>query len=103
MTSGKTHNLAIHTMLVRKDNNELVIEDSAAPIFDENDNIVGVVIVFRDYTEKWERLEKIEYLGFHDELTGLYNRRFYEEEIRRIDTDRNLPLSLIMGDINGLK
>lgn len=65
--------------------------------------MLGVVLVFRDYTEKKQKLDQIEYLSYHDQLTGLYNRRFYEEELRRIDTPENLPLSLIMGDVNGLK
>jgi len=43
------------------------------------------------------------YLSYHDHLTGIYNRRFCEEEIRRLDTERNLPISIIMGDVNGLK
>jgi len=43
------------------------------------------------------------YLSYHDSLTGLYNRRFYEEEIKRLDTERNLPISIIIGDVNGLK
>ncbi|NLF26556.1 MAG: diguanylate cyclase [Clostridiales bacterium] len=47
--------------------------------------------------------ERIEYLGFHDALTGLYNRRFFNEELLRLDTARNLPLSIVMGDVNGLK
>ncbi|WP_242975867.1 HD domain-containing phosphohydrolase [Desulfosporosinus sp. FKB] len=47
--------------------------------------------------------DEIRYLSYHDKLTGLYNRRFYEEEIRRLDSERNLPLSIIMGDVNGLK
>jgi diguanylate cyclase (GGDEF)-like protein len=33
----------------------------------------------------------------------LYNRRFFEEELRRVDTQRNLPVSLIIGDVNNLK
>jgi diguanylate cyclase (GGDEF)-like protein len=41
--------------------------------------------------------------SYHDQLTGLYNRRFYEEELNRFDTYRNLPMSFIFGDINGLK
>ncbi len=36
-------------------------------------------------------------------LTGLYNRRFFEEELLRLDTERNLPISVIMADVNGLK
>jgi len=47
--------------------------------------------------------KKIEYLSFHDQLTGLYNRRFFEEEVKRLDTSRNLPISIIMADLNGLK
>lgn len=49
------------------------------------------------------RKEEIIYLSYHDKLTGLYNRRYSEENIRRIDTERNLPIALIMGDVNGLK
>ena len=46
---------------------------------------------------------KLEYLSFHDQLTNLYNRRFFEEEIKRLDVKRNLPLTCIMADVNGLK
>ncbi|HKL76000.1 MAG TPA: MASE3 domain-containing protein [Halanaerobiales bacterium] len=47
--------------------------------------------------------EEIEKLSFTDQLTGLYNRRFFEEEMKRLDTERQLPLSFIMADLNGLK
>lgn len=57
----------------------------------------------RDITDRKLAEGKILYLSFHDQLTGLYNRRFYEEELKRLDTERNLPLSLVMADINGLK
>ncbi len=63
----------------------------------------GVGAYIEDVTEKKEQIEKIEYLSFHDPLTGLYNRSFFEEEMRRLDTDRNLPISVIVGDVNGLK
>ncbi|NLB33138.1 MAG: diguanylate cyclase [Tissierellia bacterium] len=42
-------------------------------------------------------------LLYKDKLTGLYNKNFFEEELSRLDTKRQLPISLIMGDINGLK
>jgi diguanylate cyclase (GGDEF)-like protein/PAS domain S-box-containing protein len=47
--------------------------------------------------------EEILYQGYHDAMTGLYNRTFFEEEKKRLDTNRQLPLSVIMGDLNGLK
>ena len=43
------------------------------------------------------RAEELKYLSYHDKLTGLYNRAFFEEEIKRLDTNRNLPISIIMG------
>ncbi len=42
-------------------------------------------------------------INFHDSLTGLYNRAYLMEEYRRIDTERQLPISIIAADINGLK
>ncbi|WP_303869103.1 HD domain-containing phosphohydrolase [Acetobacterium wieringae] len=92
-----------HTLMLSKDGREIPIEDSAAPIKDQDGQITGVVIVFRDFTEKKEKQEKIEYLSFHDHLTGLYNRRYFDEELKRLNTPRNLPLSLLIFDVNGLK
>ncbi len=43
------------------------------------------------------------YLIYHDMLTGLKNRRFIEEEQQRLDNAGNLPLSILMADVNGLK
>jgi diguanylate cyclase (GGDEF)-like protein/PAS domain S-box-containing protein/putative nucleotidyltransferase with HDIG domain len=103
ITTKSIHNLANHTILITKDASEKLIEDSAAPIIDIGNNVVGVVIVFRDYSEKWERLKQIQYINFHDDLTGLYNRRFFEAELSRLDVSRNYPMSIIMGDVNGLK
>lgn len=69
------------------------IEECIDTIADETGNEYGQVIV----------IKRIEYLSYHDQLTGLYNRRFFDEEIKRIDTERNLPISLVMIDVNGLK
>ncbi len=92
-----------HAILTSKDGKRYYLEDSAAPIIDESGTAIGVVLVFRNVTEKKEQQQEIEYLSFHDSLTGLYNRRFFEEEMRRLDTLRNLPVSIIIGDINNLK
>lgn len=61
------------------------------------------IMLDEEITERTKREEEISYLSYHDKLTGLYNRRFYEEEIKRLDTTRNLPISIIMGDVNDLK
>ncbi len=47
--------------------------------------------------------EKHGCFGYRDKLTGLYNREFFEEELSRLDSHRQLPISVIMGDLSGLK
>jgi diguanylate cyclase (GGDEF)-like protein/PAS domain S-box-containing protein len=59
--------------------------------------------ITRDITERKKAEAQIRYLSFHDKLTGLYNRAYFEEELTRLDAERQLPLSLIIGDVNGLK
>lgn len=61
------------------------------------------LIIYEDVTERTQAEEKIRFLSFHDKLTGLYNRAFFEEELKRLDTIRQMPLSIIIGDVNGLK
>ncbi|RQD79369.1 MAG: diguanylate cyclase, partial [Halanaerobium sp. MSAO_Bac5] len=56
----------------------------------------------RDITERKEKEAKIEYLSLHDHLTGLYNRRYFEQSLKKIDKSM-LPLSILMADLNGLK
>ncbi|MPW26560.1 diguanylate cyclase [Alkalibaculum sp. M08DMB] len=72
------------------------------PIF-QNNLPVYIVGSSQDITMDKQKIKAIEYLSFHDQLTGLYNRAFYEEELHRLDTIRNLPLSIIMADVNNLK
>jgi len=47
--------------------------------------------------------ERIKHLSFHDALTGLYNRAYFEEELERYNFPRYYPLSIVMLDVNGLK
>ncbi len=101
--SGAVVGLANHTMLISRNGMKYHISDSAAPILDDDGKLTGVVLVFRDVTEEYQRLEEIKYMSYHDKLTGLYNRAFLEDEIKRLDSIQHKPISLIMVDINGLK
>lgn len=56
-----------------------------------------------DITQEVFALEQVAYLNYHDQLTGLYNRKFFEEELSRLNSRRNMPLGLIMGDVLSLK
>jgi PAS domain S-box-containing protein len=52
LSEGKVFGLANHTLLVAKDGTERSIDDSAAPIQDEHGKVSGVVLIFRDITER---------------------------------------------------
>lgn len=86
----------------RKDESCFDVEYDSHPQL-ENGKIVGAVVTFTDITEKRKTEEKIRYLSFHDPITDLYNKTFFQEEMKRLDVERNLPISVIVGDINGLK
>ena len=66
-------------------------------------NPTSTIAQGQDITDRKRVEEELLYTSNHDYLTGLYNRRFYETELKRLDTIENLPLSIIMADINGLK
>ncbi len=60
MESGKIVGLANHTLLISKDGREIPIKDSAAPIKDEDGNLLGIVLVFTDISVEVDLLKKIE-------------------------------------------
>lgn len=103
LKTGRTLELEKDTLLMNKYGKEIPVEDSAAPIRNSEGQVKGAVVVFRDHTAEKERIRQIEYLSFHDQLTDLYNRRFLEEELKRLNTERNFPLSVLVMDVNGLK
>ncbi|PTW02789.1 diguanylate cyclase (GGDEF)-like protein [Halanaerobium saccharolyticum] len=47
--------------------------------------------------------EKIRYLSFHDEMTGLHNRRYFENKLEALDDPKKHNPSVIIADINNLK
>lgn len=63
----------------------------------------GWTLVFYETTERKELENRLRHLSFHDTLTGLYNRTYFEEEVARMKTGRQSPVGIIVMDLNGLK
>ncbi|WP_234123574.1 HD domain-containing phosphohydrolase [Clostridium hydrogenum] len=62
-----------------------------------------LAVIVSDITERKQMESRLEYLSYHDQLTGICNRRFFEMNINLLDKEENLPLTVVMADANGLK
>jgi diguanylate cyclase (GGDEF)-like protein/PAS domain S-box-containing protein len=89
--------------LEKRDGTILPAALSISLLYDAQGKKAGSVSVIRDLTERKEFENRLIELSYHDSLTGLYNRSFYEEEMRRLEDDRYCPIGMILCDIDGLK
>jgi diguanylate cyclase (GGDEF)-like protein/PAS domain S-box-containing protein len=72
-------------------------------IYDEDGSVVALEGMIIDISELKARENEIQHILNHDFLTGLFNRNYFNSSLKSIDKADNLPLSVIMGDINGLR
>lgn len=85
----------------KRDGMILPVEVMLTPILLNGKKVFHVLC--RDVSDRKQMEQKLEYLSYHDQLTGLNNRRFFEEELKRLDEEENFPLTIVMADVNGLK
>ena len=81
LREGQLLGLAEHTVLVNRRGQELAIQDSAAPIRDRAGNLIGAVMVFHDISKERRLHRALHYQASHDALTGLINRREFENRL----------------------
>ena len=100
-----TIELADHheNIIITSEHEERIIAWDNNILYNSTGEITGVISSGEDVTEIRQKEDELINISYHDRLTGLYNRRFFEEQIKRLDNPRNLPLSIVMGDVNGLK
>ncbi|QYE96542.1 sensor domain-containing diguanylate cyclase [Paraclostridium sordellii] len=89
--------------ILNKDDKILYLESVKTPLINEKGEAWGIVGVARDMTKRKELEDILTQMSYTDKLTGLYNRAYFEEQINKLDDNEYYPLTLIMGDLNGLK
>ena len=93
-------------ILVQRNGNEIAIEENAAPIRDGNGLTMGAVLAFADVSQNRELTRRLSYQASHDTLTGLFNRREFERQLRialHNAAEQNTLITLCYMDLDQFK
>lgn len=85
------------------DGNQKWVLETGQGIYNEDGSVDALEGIIIDITESKRRQIQIQYINDHDSLTGVYNRSYYERAKAMMEDETNLPLSIIVIDINGLR
>jgi len=88
---------------VKRKNGEKIFINVTAARVKGIDGACKKVTYIIDITEKKKHEKKLEYLSFYDQMTGIYNRRYFENELKRLESSRKYPITIVIGDLDGLK
>ena len=94
-----SHELTIQ----RPDGQKRNILYTVTPRVDKDNQFIGGVGVIRDITERHNEVEHLRYLSSHDPLTGIHNRTYFEDQLKRLEINAHYPISIIMIDMDNLK
>jgi len=84
LRTGRVVTLSDQCVLVNRNGQEFHVEDSAAPIFDRDNNIIGSVLVFHDVTRERRMARQMTWQATHDSLTGLANRNEFADRLANL-------------------
>ena len=94
---------SVEIRFLHKNGSIICYEETITPFYNNKGKIIAIQGILHDISKRKTIENHLSYLSFHDNLTELYNRAYFEEELNRLNTKRQLPVSIIVGDINGLK
>lgn len=95
--------IQLETEQVRENGQKIAVELTATPLKNGSGEVIGVIESFRDISERKQTEKQLKYLSLHDMLTGIYNRNYFEREMCRLAEGRNLPVGVIICDLDDLK
>jgi diguanylate cyclase (GGDEF)-like protein/PAS domain S-box-containing protein len=96
-------NKLFETRLKRKDGSNIWVEISSSVVYNDSSAPLYYEGIVRNIDERKKSEKKIKNLSYNDYLTGVYNRYFFEEELKRLNSERFYPISIIVADIDGFK
>lgn len=78
-------------------------EEYVAPVYDEKGTLIALEGITRNIQKRKQLEEELENLSYLDSLTGIYNKRFLEKEMNKLDIDVDIKLGIIVCDLDNLK
>ncbi|NDY96521.1 diguanylate cyclase domain-containing protein [Wenzhouxiangella limi] len=79
------------------------IEHISSPVFDNDQQLLGIRCSIIDITTRKTSEERLEHLSFSDSLTGLYNRAYLQAAVEKYQHSSAYPITFIAADLDGLK
>jgi diguanylate cyclase (GGDEF)-like protein/PAS domain S-box-containing protein len=95
--------IVVELTMLKKDGKGIHVLEEGRINYKPDGEFLNTHCIIKDVTDQKKAEEKLVFISYHDYLTGLYNRRYFENELNKYDKKQFLPISIVMGDINGLK
>ena len=99
----KHDNFRAEYQIITQDKQVKWVLELAQGVYDNKGNVIALEGIVIDITQTKLRDAQIRYMDDHDFLTGLFNRKYFEIEKIRFNQQSYLPLSILVGDINGVR
>jgi diguanylate cyclase (GGDEF)-like protein/PAS domain S-box-containing protein len=104
MSDGQSHEVEVY--LLHKSGHRVSVSVRTTPIRDVHGKVIGGLEAFTSSDRQGRRLGELEAIAFTDPLTGVANRRCFENHLARAVEDARIaesPLSVILVDVNDFK
>ncbi|PKM56131.1 MAG: diguanylate cyclase [Firmicutes bacterium HGW-Firmicutes-5] len=99
--TNEDKSLRIQGKLFKRNHQPMILQMMLTRIDLIDQEIIHALV--RDITKERETVDNLEYISYHDQLTGLYNRLYFNRILNELRTKENMPMMIIMADVNGLK
>lgn len=100
----KNKKIKVYERRITDSQGNLKIEEiTKTSVTNEDGQVLGILGLASDITEKVELKEKLRKSIYIDSLTGVYNRVYFEKKKEELNNSKYMPIGIIVGDVNGLK
>lgn len=100
----KNKKIKVYERRITDSHGNLKIEEiTKTSVTNEDGQVLGILGLASDITEKVELKEKLRKSIYIDNLTGVYNRAYFDKKKEELNNSKYMPIGIIVGDVNGLK